>query len=93
MGMASGIVGGIVRDILANEIPLIFRRDVYATAALVGAVWVYSSQLFNFHVELSILIGFGLICVIRFAAIRWHLSLPAFMNTTSYRKENHQGDL
>jgi len=93
MGMASGIVGGIVRDILANEIPLIFRRDVYATAALAGALWVYYSQLFAFHAGLSILIGFSLICVIRFAAIHWHLSLPAFLNTTSYRKENHLGDL
>jgi len=93
MGMASGIFGGIIRDIMANEIPLIFRRDVYATASLVGALWVYWSQYFSLAPNVSIGIGFLLIMLIRFAAIRWHLSLPGFLNTTSYRKENHPEEL
>jgi uncharacterized membrane protein YeiH len=93
MGMASGIFGGILRDIMANEIPLIFRKDIYATAALTGAVWVYWSQYFGLQEEISIVIGFLFIIVIRFAAIKWHLSLPAFLNTTSYRKENQPEDL
>jgi len=89
MGMASGIVGGIIRDIMANEIPLIFRRDIYATASLAGAVWVFFSQKFGLNIGVSILIGFFIVLGIRIAAIRWHLSLPGFLNTTSYRKENH----
>ena len=93
MGMSSGIFGGIIRDIMANEIPLIFRRDVYATASLVGALWVYWSQYFALPPNLSIVIGFLLIMLIRFAAIRWHLSLPGFLNTASYRKENHPEEL
>ncbi|MDX1341542.1 MAG: trimeric intracellular cation channel family protein [Reinekea sp.] len=93
MGMASGIFGGIIRDIMANEIPLIFRRDVYATASLVGAVWVYWSQVHQLSPTVSIMVGFLLIMLIRFAAIRWHLSLPGFLNTASYRKENHPEEL
>jgi uncharacterized membrane protein YeiH len=93
MGMASGIFGGILRDIMANEIPLIFRRDVYATASLVGAMWVHFSQQLGLSTNVSIVVGFTLITAIRFAAIKWHLSLPAFLNTTSYRKENHPREL
>jgi uncharacterized membrane protein YeiH len=93
MGMASGIFGGILRDVMANEIPLIFRRDVYATASLSGAMWVYFSQQLNLPIHLSVLIGFCIVVIIRFAAIKWRLSLPAFLNTASYRKENHPREL
>jgi uncharacterized membrane protein YeiH len=93
MGMASGIFGGILRDIMANEIPLIFRKDVYATASLSGALWVYWSQFFGASATLSIALGFVLVILIRFAAIRWQLSLPRFLSTTSYRKENQPEDL
>lgn len=88
MGMASGIFGGIIRDIMANEIPLIFRRDVYATASLAGALWLVASQALNLSVGVSLLTGFVIILSIRVAAIHWHLSLPGFLNTASYRKEN-----
>jgi uncharacterized membrane protein YeiH len=93
MGMASGIFGGILRDIMANEIPLIFRRDVYATASLTGALWVYWSQFFGLAASMGIATGFIIIILIRFAAIKWHLSLPRFLNTTTYRKENQPEDL
>lgn len=89
MGMSSGIFGGIIRDIMANEIPLIFRRDVYATASLTGAIWVYYAQKFGMPMNLAALTGLNIVIIIRFAAIKWRLSLPAFLNTTSYRKENH----
>lgn len=93
MGMASGIFGGILRDIMANEIPLIFRRDVYATASLCGALLMALTHELGAATGLSILLGFLVTLTIRFAAIHWQLSLPAFLNTASYRKENHPGDL
>ncbi|EAR08232.1 trimeric intracellular cation channel family protein [Reinekea blandensis] len=93
MGMASGIFGGVIRDIMANEIPLIFRRDVYATASLSGALWIYWSQMFGLNDTASLTSGFILVVLVRFAAIRWQLSLPGFLNTASYRRENHPEDL
>lgn len=93
MGMASGIFGGILRDIMANEIPLIFRRDVYATASLSGALFVAISQHLGLAMGIAIIAGFSVTLIIRFAAIHWQLSLPAFLNTASYRKENHPGEL
>lgn len=92
MGMASAIFGGIIRDIMANEIPLIFRRDIYATATLVGAVWIYWSQKLAIATGLSMVIGFTLVLGIRIVAIKKHLSLPDFFNTTSFRNENHPED-
>ena len=42
MGVITGVFGGVIRDILCNEIPLIFRTDIYATASLVGALlWLF----------------------------------------------------
>jgi hypothetical protein len=38
MGVMTAVVGGIIRDVVCNEVPLILRRDVYATAAFAGAV-------------------------------------------------------
>ncbi len=93
MGMASGIFGGIIRDIMANEVPLIFRRDIYATATLVGALWLYYSQQLQIDVGLSMLIGFSLVLGTRIIAIKKHLSLPGFLNTTSFRKENDSEEI
>lgn len=93
MGMASGIFGGILRDVMANEVPLIFRRDVYATAALTGSLWMVIGQALSMSPGISATTGFTLIVLIRFAAIRWQLSLPSFLNTASYRKENHPEEL
>ncbi|TXR54027.1 trimeric intracellular cation channel family protein [Reinekea thalattae] len=86
MGMASGIAGGIFRDLLANEVPLIFRRDVYATAALIGSLVSYLLFLFGVAEFICVITGFAIIVAIRFAAIRWQLSLPRFLFTTSYRQ-------
>ncbi|TCS40779.1 trimeric intracellular cation channel family protein [Reinekea marinisedimentorum] len=87
MGMSSGIVGGIIRDLLANEIPLIFRRDIYATATLIGSLSTYIVQQAGLAPELSVAFGFIIVLIIRLAAIHWQLHLPVFMHSTSYRNE------
>lgn len=91
MGMSSGIVGGILRDVFCNEVPLIFQRDVYATAALAGGVvfWLGSAYLpDSIAIAASIATCFG----IRSAAIYWHLSLPSFLHTVHYKEENRGED-
>lgn len=93
MGMASGIFGGIIRDIIANEVPLIFRRDIYATATLAGACFMVVGHYFEIDSSVVMTTGFVIVIVIRFAAIRWQLSLPGFLSTASYRRENHPEDL
>ena len=81
MGMMSGVFGGVIRDVLTNEIPVIFQKEIYATAALLGALvfvnlsWFVpqSSASFKAVMAMSFVIG------IRIAAIRWGLQLPVFL--------------
>jgi uncharacterized membrane protein YeiH len=79
MGVMTGVAGGIVRDVLCGEIPLILRQEVYATAALVGAgVYVGLTALgVGGHAPLWLGIAAGL--GLRLAAIRWGFSLPVFV--------------
>ena len=75
LGMLTGIGGGIVRDVLANEIPAVLRADVYASAALAGAAVVAAGHMLHVSPVASAVAG-GIVCfALRFMAIRhgWHL--------------------
>lgn len=78
MGTLTGVAGGVVRDVLCAEIPMILRPGrIYATAAIAGAVLylVLQGPLGRAPAEIA-----GMLCVagLRLAAIAWNLSLPAF---------------
>ncbi len=78
MGAITGSAGGAIRDVLCAEIPLILRRDIYATAALAGGgvyVGLRAVHVGDFPAALA---AMGVIVVLRFAAIIWGLHLPAF---------------
>lgn len=78
MGMITGVVGGMIRDVLCSEIPIILRKEIYATASLIGAItyWliITTTNLTNIAVIVAIIVIFGL----RLSAIRWNLALPRF---------------
>ncbi len=76
MGVITGVFGGVIRDILCNEIPLIFRTDIYATASLAGALLLIVLDNHNVSHNLAILLAMSSIVVIRLIAIRWHIHLP-----------------
>lgn len=76
MGMFTAVMGGVIRDTLTNKTPIIFDREVYATACLAGAILYL--VLYNFHVprNINIPISSALIILIRILAIKFHLELP-----------------
>lgn len=78
MGVTTGVVGGIIRDVLSAEIPLILRREIYASASLGGgallALLSYLQLPSPFTVSAAVLTTL----VIRLAALHWQLSLPLF---------------
>jgi len=76
MGMISAVVGGITRDVLCREIPLIFRKEIYATACLLGAVVFYMGLELNLPENLNYFITTAVIITIRTVSIRYNLSLP-----------------
>lgn len=78
MGVVTGCGGGIIRDVLAREIPMIFRTEVYATACIAGGIMHTLMLTANIDIELASVAGMITTLLIRLAAIRWHLSLPVF---------------
>ncbi len=76
MGTITGTVGGILRDILINEVPLIFRKDIYALACVIGGVIYLVCFKLNFNNELTQIISAGAIIVARTVAVKYHLGLP-----------------
>jgi uncharacterized membrane protein YeiH len=78
MGTLTGVAGGVARDVLSAEIPLIFRKgQIYATAAIAGAT-LYLVLKAWLPVEVAALAGMGCIAAIRFAAIAFNLQLPVY---------------
>lgn len=78
MGMVTGVAGGITRDLLAAEVPLIFRREVYATASLAGGLLYLLALQFKFASIVAVTVGVAATLLIRLAAIRGGLMLPRF---------------
>ena len=78
MGVITGVMGGVLRDILCNEEPIVFQGSLYATIAWVGALVFIALLHFGVEANLAaILTGVGMF-VSRLAAIRWNIGLPVF---------------
>lgn len=76
MGVITGVFGGVIRDILCNEVPLIFRTDIYATASLIGALLFLALDNLGMAHNAAMIIAMIVTVLIRLAAIRWHIHLP-----------------
>jgi uncharacterized membrane protein YeiH len=78
MGMFSAVMGGVLRDTLTNEIPVIFRKEIYATACLVGAILYLILYRFNVDRDVNLVVSILLIFTIRVLAVKFKLALPSF---------------
>ncbi|GER01215.1 membrane protein [Iodidimonas gelatinilytica] len=76
MGVATAVAGGIIRDIIANEIPLILQQEVYATAAFCGAFVYMALTLVGFDFIWAAGFGFAAGFMVRALAIWFGWSLP-----------------
>lgn len=90
MGITTGAFGGVIRDILINEEPLVFRKDIYATACLAGALvyWIImvcgGSGLFQ---QLACAV---VVILLRVLALRYNLSLPVLhQGANTHREDNN----
>jgi len=77
MGVITGVAGGIVRDILCNEIPLVLRREIYATAALAGGLVFLLLRLTPLGDGLRTALAALTVFSVRLIAVRLNLSLPS----------------
>lgn len=76
MGIITGAFGGVLRDILINEVPLIFRKDIYATACLAGGFVYWVIREADGALYLSQLASAATIIAVRVLTLRYNLSLP-----------------
>jgi len=77
MGAMTGTVGGMIRDVLCGDPPLILRREIYATASLSGgAAYVGLSAVIPNVAAMAV--GAGVVFALRLAALQWGLHLPSF---------------
>lgn len=77
-GMITGICGGMLRDILCNDIPLVLRKELYAVIALAGAILFITLGHFHVPKNISITITLLAIFITRLIAIFFHVEMPKF---------------
>ncbi|MES2776121.1 MAG: trimeric intracellular cation channel family protein [Bacteroidota bacterium] len=78
LGTVTGCFGGVARDILLNEIPLVFRKEIYASACIAGGAIFYLLHAINTEYRLSQIVSILVIVLIRIIVVRYKLSLPSF---------------
>lgn len=76
MGGVTGTVGGVFRDVLINEVPLIFRKDIYALASIAGGLIYFICHELQFPVPVAELTGALTVILVRIIAVRFHIHLP-----------------
>lgn len=78
MGVATATFGGIIRDILGGESPIILKQEIYITAALLGSTVFVSLSALGLSQDVSAVVGFFAAFLLRAAALNWNLSLPRY---------------
>lgn len=78
LGMITAVGGGVLRDVLLNRIPVIFEKEIYASAALIGAFAVVVGNYFGWANDWVFPTGFFLCFALRILALYYHWKLPAF---------------
>ncbi|WPR74947.1 trimeric intracellular cation channel family protein [Algoriphagus sp. NG3] len=76
MGMFSAVMGGVIRDTLTNEIPILFRKEIYASACLSGAIFYLVLNYFDVSRDVNLLSSIAVIILIRLLSMKYKLSLP-----------------
>lgn len=78
MGTVSAVFGGVVRDTLCNEVPLIFRKEIYATACIAGGVVYIGLSHFIAQGQLLVFCTALFIIIMRLLAVHYKWALPSF---------------
>lgn len=83
LGTITASFGGVLRDVLLNQVPLIFRKEIYASASIIGGLVYFLLVHLGIQLEIGKIICILLIVTIRIIAVRYRLALPQFKNKIS----------
>ncbi len=81
LGTITATFGGVIRDTLSNEIPLIFQKEIYATACIIGAVTYLILNKFSIDQDLIHILTALMVISVRLIAVKFKLKLPNFYNS------------
>lgn len=87
MGMVTGCFGGVLRDMMVGDVPLLFRRDIYALASLLGGGLYVVLLICGIREATVTVIAIVSIVVMRFIAVKFHLHLPTLSKSGSSESE------
>ncbi len=85
MGCITGVAGGMFRDVFVNEIPLIFRKDIYAMACVAGGFIYYLCIVLEAPLALTQIRAASSVFIIRIVSVRFGISLPALTPDSNLR--------
>jgi uncharacterized membrane protein YeiH len=85
-GMVTGCAGGVLRDVLCNEVPLLFRSELYATVSVVTGLFYATAFGLNINAELWTILTFVLGISLRLLAVRYKWEMPKFVFTGEEEK-------
>ncbi len=77
LGTMSACFGGVIRDILCNEIPVIFRKEIYATACILGGLSYFLIRKFPIDSNFVFIISGVVVILVRLIAVRFKIRLPS----------------
>lgn len=78
LGTITASFGGVIRDVLLNHVPLVFRKEIYALASILGGLIYYLLKLSVVNDDIAKIICILLILIIRLLAVKYKLTLPVF---------------
>lgn len=76
LGTITASFGGVIRDILCNEIPVIFRKEIYGTACILGGITYFLLSEFSIQNDIVFIIAGVVVIVIRLLAVKFKIALP-----------------
>lgn len=87
LAVLTGVFGGIMRDVLVNDVPIIFRKEVYASISIAGAILYLLLRMTNLDEFVNKLIAIFFIIIFRFVVIRFEISIPSFYKNEEQNPE------
>lgn len=80
LGVLTGCFGGVLRDVVLNNVPYLFRKEIYASASIAGGLVFFALGTAGMQTTLLNIVCILMVFFVRMLAIRFHWSLPAFYN-------------
>lgn len=87
MGSMTGAAGGVIRDVFINEIPLIFRKEIYAMACVVGGIAYWICVLLGVESYVSQIVSGSTVFLARVLAVKYHITLPILKGDPEHGSE------